>query len=103
LINWGILLSTADNEHGGDVHVHWHINTAGLEICYEWQCAWNVWIVHSNSDLLFSWRGQTVGYGNKASYHANNKFALLSSFVKGFKVLAHIIKLINSWASAKPQ
>jgi hypothetical protein len=35
-------LSTGDNENGGDVHVHLHSKATGLEICYEWQCAWNV-------------------------------------------------------------
>jgi hypothetical protein len=46
---------------------------------------------------------QTVGYGDEEAYHADNEFALLSSFVKGFKVLARIIDLVDSRASALPQ
>jgi len=46
---------------------------------------------------------QTVGYGDEEAYHADNEFALLSSFVKGFKVLARIIDLVDSRAPALPQ
>jgi len=46
---------------------------------------------------------QTVGYGDEEAYHADNEFALLSSFVKGFKVLARIIDLVDSRAAAQPQ
>lgn len=34
---------------------------------------------------------QTLGFGKLAAYHANNEYAFLSDFRKGFKVLAILI------------
>jgi len=34
---------------------------------------------------------QTLGFGKLAAYHANDEYALLSDFEKGFKVLAHVL------------
>lgn len=49
--------------------------------------------------LLVAVFTQTVGYGDEEAYHADNEFALLSSYVKGFKVLTRIIDLVNGRAA----
>jgi acetylornithine deacetylase len=35
---------------------------------------------------------QTIGFGKMATYHANNEYALLSDFAKGFQVLLKLIQ-----------
>jgi acetylornithine deacetylase len=38
---------------------------------------------------------QTVGYGLMATYHAQNEYCLLSDFKLGFKVLNHVLALLE--------
>lgn len=35
---------------------------------------------------------QTIGFGKMSTYHANNEYALLSDFVKGFQVLTKLVQ-----------
>jgi acetylornithine deacetylase len=34
---------------------------------------------------------QTMGFGKLAAYHANNEYALLSDFKKGFQILVTLL------------
>ena len=38
---------------------------------------------------------QTMGFGKMSTYHANNEYALLSDFAKGFQVLVRLLNVFN--------
>lgn len=38
---------------------------------------------------------QTLGFGKMSTYHANNEYALLSDYQKGFKVLLNLVERLN--------
>lgn len=39
---------------------------------------------------------QVIGWGEMVAYHAVNEYALLSGYVKGFQVIAHMVSAINA-------
>jgi acetylornithine deacetylase len=39
---------------------------------------------------------QTLGFGKLSTYHAVNEYALLSDFVRGFKVLVNLVNRLNA-------
>lgn len=39
---------------------------------------------------------QTMGFGKLAAYHANNEYALLSDFKKGFQILVTLLDEYNN-------
>ncbi|KAF8063827.1 acetylornithine deacetylase [Scenedesmus sp. PABB004] len=43
---------------------------------------------------------QTLGFGKLAAYHANNEYAYLSDFVKGFRVLAALVDAFDEASKA---
>lgn len=42
-----------------------------------------------------------MGYGDEEAYHADNEFARLSDYVKGFRVLTRFIDLTNAHAQGR--